>query len=200
MQKKGSEGLLAKWSPPRARRLLRRQRLLRRLDALLAESSVWITGSPGAGKTALIASHVETRSLPALWYDVDHGDADPVVCCDYLRRAAQHFRGQAAALPAAEPLLTGRLERFLAHFFATFYRAIAPRQLLVFDNCHQAVGMPDFQELLRIAWRETPSGVRWPIASRTRPPPSFSRLLANGWLTVLPTDEWRARGRCACAG
>ncbi|MBL8396705.1 MAG: hypothetical protein JNL84_00970 [Candidatus Accumulibacter sp.] len=167
-----------------------RERLRRRLDGLLAESSVWITGSPGAGKTALIASYVEARALPALWYDVDRGDADPAVCCDYLRRAVLSFSVEvAAALPVPEPALAGSFEPFLAHFFTAFYRAIAPRRPLVFDNCHQAAGTKDFQKLLRIALREAPSDVRWLIASRTRPPPSFSHLLANGLLTVLPADE-----------
>lgn len=190
MPEGGSEGALAKWSPPRAGRLLRRERLLERLDALLGATSVWITGSPGAGKTALIASFVESRALPALWYDVDRSNGDPFACCDCLRRAARRGAGAAAvAFPVVEPAPAGNIEHFLARFFAAFYPAIAPRRLVVLDNCHQALDSPEFQSLLRMAWREAPSGVRWLVASRTLPPPAFSRLLANGFLSVLPADE-----------
>lgn len=186
----GERGALAKWRRPRVARLLARERLWQQLDGLLADSSVWITGGPGAGKTALVAGYVEARGLPTLWYDVDRGDADPVVCADCLQRAAVALSGEAArAFPVFDPAHAGKIEYFLRRFFAAFYAALAPRCLVVFDNSHQAIGAGDFRKLLRMALREAPAGMRCLIVSRTRPPASLSRLLANGALALLPGAE-----------
>ena len=184
------QAAVAKWSRPRGARLLPRQRLWRRLDDLLEEGSVWIAGGPGAGKTALVASYVEARARPVLWYDVDRGDVDPVVCCDGLQRAALQLSGApAGALPMLDPVQTDKVNRFLRRFLVAFYAALPPGCLVVFDNAHQALGASAFRKLLEIALRAAPADTRCLIASRTRPPAPFSRLLANGGLRLLPGDE-----------
>jgi ATP/maltotriose-dependent transcriptional regulator MalT len=33
-------------------------------------------GPPGAGKTTVVASWLEKRGIPGIWYQVDAGDAD----------------------------------------------------------------------------------------------------------------------------
>ena len=67
----------AKLTRPSAGELLKRERLFAMLDAARAGKVVWITAPPGAGKTSLLATWIEARGLPCLWYAIDPGDADP---------------------------------------------------------------------------------------------------------------------------
>jgi ATP/maltotriose-dependent transcriptional regulator MalT len=68
---------LAKLTPPRSEGLLRRERLFEQLDQARTRPAVWIAAPPGAGKTSLLASYLDARKLPTLWYQLDSGDADP---------------------------------------------------------------------------------------------------------------------------
>ena len=70
--------LPAKLSPPQARNAWPRTRLFEELDgALGAHGILWIAASPGAGKSALVASYLNARRRPAVWYHIDEGDRDP---------------------------------------------------------------------------------------------------------------------------
>src|SRR5581483_7292554 len=68
---------LAKLSLPRlGGDALPRERLFARLDTLCVRPLLWIEAPAGAGKTTLVASYVEARKLPVLWYEIDSGDCD----------------------------------------------------------------------------------------------------------------------------
>src|SRR5882672_2081433 len=72
MSKKAS---LAKIGPPRLFGVVPRERLFALLDENCGRPLIWISGPPGAGKTALVASYLEDRGSPTIWYQVDSGDA-----------------------------------------------------------------------------------------------------------------------------
>ena len=78
---------LAKLSRPRLYDALPRNRLFRLLDEA-RPSVIWVAAPPGAGKTTLVASYLESRKLPGIWYQVDSGDADPATFFYYLGLAA----------------------------------------------------------------------------------------------------------------
>ena len=67
----------AKISPPKLSGILPRKRLFNLLDEGREQPIVWVSGQPGAGKTALIASYLESKKLANAWFHVDAGDADP---------------------------------------------------------------------------------------------------------------------------
>jgi LuxR family maltose regulon positive regulatory protein len=113
---------LAKFSRPRLARVHPRERLFRRLDECLEETAVWVGGPAGAGKTALIASYLDARKLPALWYQVDSGDCDPLFCCHHLQVAATRIVPLGGSdLPSFSPGQASDLGSFLRHFLAAFY-------------------------------------------------------------------------------
>ena len=181
---------MAKFSRPRLARVHPRERLFLRLDECLEQAAVWVSGGPGAGKTALIASYIDARKLRALWYHTDRGDRDPVVCCHYLQVAATRIAAPAGSeLPRFSPEQTTNLASFLHHFFAAFYAGMGTLRMLVLDDCHEALSSPDFRKLLRAAIREAPEQINLILTSRTPPPGDFSRLRASGDLAVLDPDE-----------
>src|SRR3990172_6840898 len=67
---------IAKITFPKLPKVIYRQRLYRLLDEGRKKAVVWIAGPGGSGKTTLIASYLKARGLPALWYQIDDGDAD----------------------------------------------------------------------------------------------------------------------------
>jgi LuxR family maltose regulon positive regulatory protein len=59
--------LPAKLTPPQLQGALPRERLFSWLDRHASAGAVWISGAPGAGKTVLAASWVETRGWARIW-------------------------------------------------------------------------------------------------------------------------------------
>src|SRR5512141_1765503 len=79
---------LAKFSRPRLFAVQKRERLFALLDEARAHPLIWIAGPPGAGKSTLVASYVEARKLPGIWFQADSGDGDPATFFHYLGVAA----------------------------------------------------------------------------------------------------------------
>lgn len=66
----------AKITSPRLSGVVQRSRLFSLLDDCSARPVTWVTASAGSGKTTLVASWVQARKIPCLWYQVDEGDGD----------------------------------------------------------------------------------------------------------------------------
>ena len=80
---------LAKISRPRLHDVLARTRLYGVLDKAVKRPVVWLCAQPGAGKTTLVAGHLQARKRSGIWYQVDAGDADPASFIYHLRLAAE---------------------------------------------------------------------------------------------------------------
>ena len=89
---------IAKIAKPSLSSVVVRRRLFRLLDR--KTPITWVTGPAGSGKTTLIASWLDSRGLPCLWYQVDAGDADLASFFYYLGMA-----GKQASRRMKKPLL-----------------------------------------------------------------------------------------------
>jgi LuxR family maltose regulon positive regulatory protein len=90
--KESSFFLRTKLLPPRAgSELLERPRLIGRLEANLANPLTLVAADAGSGKTTLIADFVRRQTREAVWYQLDHTDADPAVFLGYVAHGIRNL-------------------------------------------------------------------------------------------------------------
>ena len=134
MPKKPQQLELAKLSRPRLYDTLPRERLFRLLDAKRKHPAIWVVGPPGSGKTVLIASYLESRELPSIWYHLDPGDADVSTFFYYLTESAQPFARKSQPLPLLTAEYLPDLEGFARRYFRNLFVRMSENSFFVLDN------------------------------------------------------------------
>ena len=186
------EWLPGKLAPPQTGKIWPSSRLFKQIDTALNNSTIlWIGASPGAGKTALVASYLQERNLPAYWYRIDKNDQDPKIFFHNLSLAANRIAPSANVagthLPGESPadLCTpsfDQIDHFLGH--------LHPGTVLVLDDW---IHLPDFPlcDIIQTALDRLSAGIKIIIISRDTPPAECARLRANGIMTVLNSNHLR---------
>ena len=184
---------LAKLTRPKLFSVVARDRLFRRLDEeRRSRSVVWIAGPPGAGKTALTASYLEGRKLPAIWYQVDGGDTDPATFFHYLALAGRTAAGRKRLrLPALTPEFASDLPGFTRRFFRELFTSLRTSTTLVLDNYQEVISESTFHSVIQGAVAELPAGINLIVISHIPPPPQYARALANNLIGQISWDELR---------
>jgi len=185
----GTQGQpIAKLTRPGFSSVCLRKRLFAMIDRGRRGRVVWISGPPGAGKTILASSYIESRGLECLWYRADAADADPATFFYYLSRASGGGRGRKKPLPLFTPEYAHGISVFASRFFEELFCRLKTGACLVIDNFHE-VAPPDFHTALREGLSAMPESMSAIIMSRGGPPANFASLIASGSVSVIGPGE-----------
>ena len=184
---------LAKLTRPKLFGVVPRERLFRLLDEERQNRSViWIAGPPGAGKTALTASYLDTRQLSGIWYQVDSGDADPATFFHYLALAGRTAAGRKSLrLPVLTPEFASDLPGFTRNFFRELFTGLRTTTTLVLDNYQEVISESAFHSVIQGAVVELPAGINLVVISHIPPPSQYARAIANNLIGHISWDELR---------
>lgn len=167
--------------------LIIRKRLLDRLDAGAAGPLVLLCAPPGAGKSVLLASWLQTRRQPepVAWLSLDEDDNDASrLAADLLSalRAAGVIR-RGGTLDRLAPPQGARADVFLAMLVNGLAKLRTPF-LIALDDVHELVS-PQASGMLDFLVRHAPRQCHLLLAGRADPPIPVERLRVSDELTEL---------------
>ena len=124
MKKKYSP--ITKIIQPRVSGILERKRLFKSLDDCRKQPVTWVSGPGGSGKTTLVASYLDARRLPCLWYAVDAGDSDIASFFYYMGLAAKEAAPRyLKPMPLLTPEYLLGIPVFTQRYFEELFRRIS---------------------------------------------------------------------------
>ena len=182
---------LAKFTRPRLHGATPRERLFAKLDgALNHKPAICVVGPPGAGKTTLVATWLDARKLPGVWYQVDPGDTDVATFFYYLGEATAPFARKARRkLPLLAPEYQHDIMGFSRRFFRELFRLLPKNSVLVLDNYQEVEADQLFHQIIAVAVEEVPNGLTLLAISRRDPPDCYARLIANENVGFIDWDD-----------
>jgi len=181
---------LAKTTRPDLPGIVPRERLFQSLDRSSKRPIVWISAPAGAGKTTLVASWLEARNLPCLWYRLDGKDGDAATFFFYLSEAG---RKATPRHPKALPHFTYEylldLPTFIRNFFENLFVRLNKPSFVVFDDYHEVPADSHLQKILQHGLDLISEGMSVIFISRSAPPPFMTRFVADGQLALIGQQE-----------
>jgi LuxR family maltose regulon positive regulatory protein len=152
----------------------------------------WITGPPGSGKTALVASYLDFIKAPCLWYQVDRTDDEISTFFYYMglaaKKAAPHQR---KSLPLLTPEYLLGITTFTQRYFEELYNRLKAYSIIVLDNYQQVPAESTFHEIINGGLSIIPEKIHVIVISREGLPQALVRLHANNNIHFLGWDEIR---------
>jgi len=180
---------LAKLTRPKLHGIVPRGRVSERLSGARERPMVWVSGPPGAGKTAALVSFLETSATHSIWFQVDAGDNDLSSFFYFLRLAAEPLRNpRAPALPLLTAEYLDDVPGYVRHFFRTLCAHLKAPSALVLDDYHELRADSPLHGLLEHAVNQLPEGINLIVSSRTGPPAQCARIVASEKLSRVDFD------------
>ncbi|GHO87536.1 LuxR C-terminal-related transcriptional regulator [Dictyobacter formicarum] len=178
---------------PRLRpNVVRRPRLLERLNEGLHCKLTLISAPAGFGKTTLVSEWLAGGSRPTAWLSLDEGENDPVLFLTYLVAALQTIAAnmgegvlgllQSSQPPPPESILTALLNDLTTTLLEQF--------VLVLDDYH-VIDTKAVDQALTFLVEHLPPHMHLVITTREDPQFPLARLRARGQLTELRSADLR---------
>lgn len=183
----------AKLSRPQLHVAIHRERLYGILDGGRSTTpALCVVGPPGAGKTTVVATWLDTRQVDGIWYQIDSGDADLASFFYYLGHAVLPFaQKDAPALPALTVEYLQDVRGFSRRFFRRVFESLPPGAVLVLDNYQEVPPTEPFHQIIADAVDEAPPGGCLIVISRRDLPGPYARLIVNERMTTVSWDDLR---------
>lgn len=177
--------------PPPRPKLVRRSRLIERLNEGLHRKLTLISAPAGFGKTTLVSTWVAGCGRPAAWLSLDEGDNSPTRFLTYLVAALQTIAAdfgdavlsllQSPQPPPLDTTLTTLLNDITA---------IPGEFVLVLDDFHVLDAHP-IDDVLTFLLDHPPPQMQLVIATREDPQLPLARLRVQDQLTELRVTDLR---------
>ncbi len=152
--------------------IVQRERLFHLLEVNSEKPVKWISGPGGSGKTTLVSSYLESRKLPAIWYQIDQRDSDPATFFYYMGLAMRNCATpDQESLPLLTPEYLAGIKTFTRHYFETLFTQLPVPYAVVLDNYQDVSSSSLFQEIILEGLSLIPDGITVIVLSRNEPPP-----------------------------
>jgi LuxR family maltose regulon positive regulatory protein len=172
--------------------IVQRKRLFRLLENGRGKGVVWISGPGGSGKTTLVSSYLEERKLPAIWYHVDQGDADPATFFYYMGLAFKESVSlDHEPLPLLTPEYLAGIKTFARRYFHQLFTQLPSPYVIVLDNYQDVSPFSPLHELLMEGLASIPDGITVIALSRNEPPPVITVHASAEGFQFLGWNELR---------
>jgi len=181
--------LETKLAPPGVRGgIIRRDRLLAKLDAGASAALTLVAAPAGYGKTMFLSTWAAELRIPLIWVTLDPGDRDPVRLWTHIAASASRAsRGlgsralERLAVPA--PSIDASVDTLLAGV-AAYGDPIA----IVLDDL-DSLDRGESLQSIRLAIARLPGNARIIVAARADPPFGLARLRGRHMLAEIRADE-----------
>lgn len=177
--------------PPSQPNVVRRARLIERLNEGMHRKLTLISAAAGFGKTTLVSDWVAGCERPAAWLSLDEGDSDRTRFLAHFVAALQTIEatigaGLLSVLQAPQPPSTESILTSLLNEIST----IPGKFILVLDDYH-VVEARQVDGALAFLLEHLPPQMHLVIATREDPHLPLARLRSRGQLTELRATDLR---------
>jgi LuxR family maltose regulon positive regulatory protein len=180
------------YAPPPRPNVVRRPRLIQRLDEGLHRRLTLLSAPAGFGKTTLLSDWLAERDRPAAWLSLDSGDNDPARFLTYLVATVQTVvpnvgDGVLGALQTPQP---PPIDAVLTALLNDLTSSVSNPLVLVLDDYHLIEASP-VDQALAFLLEHLPPPLHLVLATREDPQLPLARLRAGGQLTELRAADLR---------
>lgn len=179
--------------PPPQANLVRRQRLLDRLDESVRDGKrlTLISTPAGYGKTTLLGEWLQRSNYPKVWLSLDDGDNDPVKFMTYLvyalRDISQGFgESTLADTSSSRTQVSNSQLTSMVNELVEF-----PEHTLVILDDYHCISRQTIHDAVTYLLEHSPPQIHFIIASRADPALPIARLRGRGQVAELRQNDLR---------
>jgi LuxR family transcriptional regulator, maltose regulon positive regulatory protein len=173
---------------PHASSILRRQRLLDKLEGIADYKLTLISAPPGYGKTTLAAQFAHQSSYPVAWHAITERDRDVpnlhMRCLSVLR----HIVPGIHTLKPRYGYSSGELAALVTDYL---HEKLTERIVYVLDDVQHLAGSPAAEGWLRTLVSQVPGNCHIILVSRILPDLPFAEMIARREVLPIGQEELR---------
>jgi LuxR family maltose regulon positive regulatory protein len=179
--------------PPPQANLVRRQRLLDRLDESIRDGKrlLLISTPAGYGKTTLLGEWLQQSNYPKAWLSLDEGDNDPVKFITYLVYALEEISPGFGETTLTD---TGSSQTQISNSQLTSMvneLVDFPEDTLIILDDYHSINKQTIHAAVSYLLENSPPQIHFIIASRADPPLPIARLRGRGQVAELRQNDLR---------